>query len=184
MSSPQSPTPGSVSGSGPDVRVRLARLDDQAALAELDAAAWSPQSGFPSVIEAGKDQVRTFFNAENPPEAHLVAELDGMVVGYVRLKPPTPLPENAHVMYIAGIAVQPAARGRGVAAALLAASEQYALSYGARKLSLRVLSTNQPAIRLYERLGFEREGVLREEFCIEGNYVDDIAMAKLLATAG
>jgi deazaflavin-dependent oxidoreductase (nitroreductase family) len=178
-------TPGSAPAPapGPGVRVRPGRLDDQDALTELEAAAWSPQSGFPSVIEAGREKDRAFFNAENPPEAHLVAELDGRVVGYVRLKPPTPLPENAHVMYIAGLAVQPAARGQGVAAAMLAASEQQALDHGARKLSLRVLSSNHPAIRLYERLGFEREGVLREEFCIEGSYVDDIAMAKLLRTA-
>jgi RimJ/RimL family protein N-acetyltransferase len=43
-----------------------------------------------------------------------------------------------------------------------------------------VLGTNEPAIRLYDRLGFEREGVLRGEFFINGDYIDDLLMAKHL----
>jgi len=43
-----------------------------------------------------------------------------------------------------------------------------------------VLSTNEAALRLYERSGFRREGTLRAEFRIEGRYVDDILMAKCL----
>lgn len=124
--------------------------------------------------------VRTFFTADNPPDAHLVAELRGVVVGYVRLKAPTHLPENAHVVQVQGLAVHPDARRRGIAAMLLAAAEQRARDRGLRKLSLRVLSTNQGAISLYERLGFSREGDLREEFLINGSYVDDILMAKHL----
>jgi ribosomal protein S18 acetylase RimI-like enzyme len=76
--------------------------------------------------------------------------------------------------------VHPDARRRGIAAMLLAAAEQRARDRGLRKLSLRVLSTNQGAISLYERLGFSREGDLREEFLINGSYVDDILMAKHL----
>lgn len=119
-----------------------------------------------------------FFSAENPPEIHLVAELAGNIVGYVRLKPPTHLPENRHVIQVSGLAVHPAARRQGIGAALLTASEQHVLDLGGSKLSLRVLSTNQPAIGLYDRLGFEREGVLRNEFVISGSSVDDVLMAK------
>jgi ribosomal protein S18 acetylase RimI-like enzyme len=123
---------------------------------------------------------RTFFTADNPPDAHLVAELRGVVVGYVRLKAPTHLPENAHVIQVQGIAVDAAARRQGIAAMLLAAAERYSAERGKRKLTLRVLSTNAAAIALYERLGFTPEGVLRNEFIINGGYVDDILMAKPL----
>ncbi len=161
------------------ILVRSARESDQAALSDLDAAAWSPESGFPSVIQAGHPAA-TFFTAADPPGIHLVAELGETVVGYVRLKPPTRLPENVHVTHVSGLAVLPAARRRGVAAALMTAAEPFARTRGSRKLSLRVLSTNQPAIRLYERLRFEREGVLKDEFLISGRYVDDVLMAKRL----
>jgi RimJ/RimL family protein N-acetyltransferase len=36
-------------------------------------------------------------------------------------------------------------------------------------------------MRLYERRGFQREGTLRDEFCIGGRFVDDVLMAKHLA---
>ena len=162
------------------ILVRPARESDQAALADLDAVAWSPESGFPSVIQAADHPGVTFFTPADPPGIHLVAELADTVVGYVRLKPPTHLPENAHVTHVSGLAVHPAYRKRGVAAALMTAAEPFARARGARKLSLRVLSTNQPAIHLYERLGYQREGVLSDEFLISGRYVDDVLMSKRL----
>ena len=163
-----------------NIRVRSARAQDDTALASLDAIAWSAESGFPSVIQRASTDNGTFFNVDNPPEAFLVAELDGSVVGYIRLRPPTRLPENAHVIQIQGLAVHPAARGRGIAAMLLTEAERRLRERGTQKLTLRVLSTNVTAISLYERLGFTREGALRQEFIINGSYVDDVLMAKLL----
>lgn len=160
--------------------MRPARLADNTALAELDAAAWTPESGFPSVMSRAAPGRPTFFTANNPPDAHLVAVLGRRVVGYIRLKAPTDLPENAHVIQIQGLAVDPGHRRRGVATALMTAAEQRQRDRGTRKLSLRTLSTNHEAIALYERLGFIREGVLREEFFINGSYVDDVLMTKHL----
>ena len=162
------------------VAVRVARPADEAGLARLDAAAWTPASGFPSVIERVNDPFFTFFTDDSPPEAHLVAELDGRLAGYIRVKPASPLRENAHVLGIVGLAVAPGDRRRGVASALLAAAEQHARARGARKLSLRVLGSNETAMRLYERHGFQREGTLRDEFCIGGRFVDDVLMARHL----
>jgi len=163
------------------VAVRVARPGDEAGLARLDAAAWTPASGFPSVAERVNDPFFTFFTDDSPPEAHLVAELDGRMAGYIRVKPATTLRENAHVLGIVGLAVAPGDRRRGVASALLDAAEQHARARGARKLSLRVLGTNEPAMRLYERQGFQREGTLRDEFLIDGRFVDDVLMTKHLA---
>ncbi len=162
------------------VAVRVARAEDEAALGRLDAVAWTPASGFPSVVGRADDLFFSFFTDDSPPEAHLVAELDGRLAGYIRLKPVTPLAENAHVLGVMGLAVAPWARQRGVGSALLAAAERSARARGMRKLSLRVLSTNVTAQRLYERAGFEREGILRREFRISGRYVDDVLMAKHL----
>lgn len=159
------------------VRVRVACADDEAGLARLDAAAWTAESGFPSVMERASG---SFFSGDSPAGSHLVAELEGRLAGYLRLKPATALPENAHVFGVFGLAVALDARRRGVASALLAAAEEHARARGARKLSLRVLGTNTGAQRLYEGLGFQREGVLRAEFIINGRAVDDVLMAKHL----
>jgi len=44
-----------------------------------------------------------------------------------------------------------------------------------------VLGPNSGARALYEACGFEVEGVLREEFFLDGRYVDDVQMARRLA---
>jgi RimJ/RimL family protein N-acetyltransferase len=67
-----------------------------------------------------------------------------------------------------------------VAGSLLDAAEKQMRERGLRKLTLRVLSSNPGAIRLYERHGFTREGTLLDEFRINGRYVDDVLMAKSL----
>jgi RimJ/RimL family protein N-acetyltransferase len=53
--------------------------------------------------------------------------------------------------------------------------EQLAL----HRIHLHVLATNERAMRLYERAGFRREGVLREAALIDGHRTDLIVMAKL-----
>ncbi|KOG85364.1 acetyltransferase [Streptomyces varsoviensis] len=161
----------------PEPIIRPAVLSDDAALAELDRRTWSPVH---SVMAPPKPPYGPFFTAGNLPEYILVAELDGRVAGYLRLVPATPLPSNAHVRQIQGLAVDETARGRGVARALLRASADEARRQAAVRLTLRVLGHNTPARRLYESEGFAVEGVLRGEFLVGGEYVDDVLMARAL----
>jgi ribosomal protein S18 acetylase RimI-like enzyme len=164
-----------------DLRLRPATTADDAALRAVDAVAWDPGTGFPSVQAQHRP---TFFAADDDPARTLVAERDGALVGYVRTRPPTPLPEHTHVWGIEGFAVLPGERGRGTGAALLDALAQQAEGAGVRKLSLRVLSTNERAQRLYARAGYEVEGVLCGEFVVDGHLVDDVLMARHLAGSG
>ena len=64
--------------------------------------------------------------------------------------------------------------------ALLDAAVEEARRRGARRLTLRVLGANVAARRLYERSGFLVEGVLRGEFHLDGQDVDDVLMARAL----
>lgn len=54
--------------------------------------------------------------------------------------------------------VHPDHRGHAVAAALVKAVQQWARDEGAVRVSLWVTQTNQPAVRLYQRLGFAPTG--------------------------
>jgi len=78
------------------------------------------------------------------------------------------------------VAVHPAATGQGVGRALVEASVGEATRRGARKVSLRVLGSNAVARRLYARCGFVEEGVLRAEFLLDGELVDDVLMARFV----
>jgi RimJ/RimL family protein N-acetyltransferase len=94
------------------------------------------------------------------------------------------VPANAHVVMLRSLAVLPAHQGRGIGQRLLDAAVAETRARGARRLRLRVLGPNAAARRLYEACGFVVEGVLREEFLLDGRYVDDVLMALTLSDEG
>ncbi|GHE88722.1 N-acetyltransferase [Streptomyces spiralis] len=161
----------------PVVHIRPATPDDEDPLARLDRATWSTLH---SVQPRPQPPYEPFFTERSGPDEILVAELDGAVVGYIRLGLATPLASNAHVRQIRGLAVADEARGAGVGRALLRAAVAEARRQGARRLSLRVLGHNTAARKLYESEGFVVEGVQPEEFLLDGAYVDDVLMGRPL----
>lgn len=158
------------------IAVRRAGEEDDAALSQLDGAAWVGVENVAPPARRG----RAFFTTHTRPDDVLVAELDSRLAGYVKLRPPTPLASNAHVQQIQGLAVDPRMQRKGVGRALIDGALDEARRRGARKVSLRVLGSNSDAQRLYAACGFEVEGVLREEFFLGGRYVDDWQMARPL----
>jgi len=149
--------------------IRPARAGDAVAIAALDAATWSfdvtpsPRSSVPSSIDG-----------------MLVAEEGGEIVGYVAVGRATRLESNRHVADIRGLAVAPDHQGRGLGRALVQAALDAARERGARKVTLRVLGPNTAARALYESCGFVVEGVRRDEFFLDGRYVDDVLMARMI----
>jgi RimJ/RimL family protein N-acetyltransferase len=146
--------------------IRPARPDDAAALRALDRAVWSLSVTPGPLSDASFDT-----------EGVLVAEVDGEPAGYVALGRATRLESNRHVLYVRGLNVAPDHQRHGIGRALLGAAVEAAREQGARRLTLRVLSTNPQARALYESFGFVVEGVLRDEFLLDGRYVDDVLMA-------
>ncbi|WP_306189208.1 MULTISPECIES: GNAT family N-acetyltransferase [unclassified Streptomyces] len=161
----------------PVVHIRPATPDDEDPLARLDRATWSTLH---SVQPRPQPPYEPFFTERSGPDEILVAELDGAVVGYIRLGLATPLASNAHVRQIRGLAVADEARGAGAGRALLRAAVEEARRQGARRISLRVLGHNTAARKLYESEGFVVEGVQPEEFLLDGAYVDDVLMGRPL----
>ena len=155
-------------------------VGDSAQLRDLDILTWSHQvtpAPLPSRDAA-------FFRLGNAPEQFLVAEVEGQVVGYVKLGRPTTLESASHVLQVQGLAVDPGHGRRGIGRALLTAAVKEASSRGARRLTLRVLGPNRAARALYESTGFVVEGVLPGEFKLGGVYVDDVLMGLALPVTG
>lgn len=108
----------------------------------------------------------------------LVALLDGKVVGNIGLHREV-AHRRAHCASI-GMAVHDAYAGRGAGRALLAAVVDLAEKWwNIRRLELNVYVDNHRAIALYERFGFEREGVHRAYAWRDGAYVDSLSMARV-----
>ena len=79
---------------------------------------------------------------------------------------------------------EPSARGRGLGTAAARLMLRYCFEEeGLHRIYLRVLAGNDQAIRSYEKAGFRREGYLREDACVDGNYVDVVWMAALNSNA-
>lgn len=78
------------------------------------------------------------------------------------------------------IGVLQSASGQGLGQRLLQTLEAWAQKRGVTRLELTVMAHNAPARALYRKQGFAEEGVRRQALQVEGVWVDEIYMAKLL----
>ena len=110
---------------------------------------------------------------------NLVAVVGDRVVGMLGLHTFPNKPRRRHAATI-GMGVHDDWQGKGVGSALMRACVDLADNWlNLTRLELEVYTDNEPAIRLYERFGFEREGTLRQHAFREGRYVDSYVMARL-----
>jgi Acetyltransferases len=125
-----------------------------------------------------------FFDDRTRPENVLVAQEEEHIIGYVKLRPDPMAASSGHVQEINGFAVNPTHQGRGIGRTLLEAARQEAANRGARRIILRVLGTNTRAQEVYRACGYQTEGVLKDQFHLQGHYVDDVLMALEIPTHG
>ena len=154
--------------------IRKMLPSDFEALMELDNLVWN-ETNAPASIHWST--VEDF--AKHHEREQLVAVVDGIARGYISYHSPIPLPSNKHVLEFS-IGIHPVAQGQGIGRHLIEALTEYAKIHNITKLSLRVMASNPGAIRFYKSCGFIEQGRLVNEFFINGSYVDDLLMYKLL----
>lgn len=126
------------------LRIRLFRPDDFQRVVEIERAAFA------------EDYAPLFIQLyEMSSDGFYVAEVDGLVAGYIVAA----LAEDREGR-IFSLAVDPAFRKRGVAAALLQRALDLYRSEGIPAVRLEVRVDNAPAQALYRRFGFEAVGRL------------------------
>jgi ribosomal protein S18 acetylase RimI-like enzyme len=85
----------------------------------------------------------------------------------------------AHRGALWGMYVRPVARGKGLGAALVRRVLGDA-SGQVEQMHLTVVSSNGPAQRLYERMGFASYGIEPRALKVDGSYFDEIMMVRQL----
>ncbi|HUG14925.1 MAG TPA: GNAT family N-acetyltransferase [Thermomicrobiales bacterium] len=162
------------------VRVRAFELTDVESIQRLysdpSVAAMTLQVPYQS-----REDIAARF-APDPNIRRLVAEVDGHVVGDAGLE--LHQRRRRHVGSI-GMAVLEAFRSKGVGSTLLAALLDLADNWHALyRVELDVYTDNAPAIRLYEKFGFEIEGLHQAYAVRQGSFVDAYTMARLRLPTG
>lgn len=109
----------------------------------------------------------------------LLAEEGGRPVGFLEATGGA-FRRNRHVaQLVIGVLGEHASRGTGTA--LMGEAERWAHKRGIHRLELTVMAHNAAAVALYEKAGFAVEGTRRHSILVDGSYVDEHYMAKLLA---
>ncbi|WP_226670231.1 GNAT family N-acetyltransferase [Metabacillus litoralis] len=157
------------------IKIRFSKESDFEQLIDIDHKVWTMKTT-PTVIKWGS---LIEFCEKNPEGSQLVAILEERVVGYLGFHHPTPLKTNQHVLEI-DIAVDQHYQGKGIGRMLLNELMKIAKEKSIHKLALRVLSSNEGAIDFYKKCGFIEQGRLVKEFLIDGEFVDDLLMYKLV----
>ncbi|MGE0429531.1 MAG: GNAT family N-acetyltransferase [Hydrogenophaga sp.] len=119
----------------------------------LDAYARDPAGGGQGLSDFAKAQLVASLAAR--PQAYSVLAFDGdQPVGLVNCIEGFSTFACKPLVNVHDVAVLASHRGRGIAERMLSEAEVIARERGAVKLTLEVLSGNQGAMRLYERIGF------------------------------
>ncbi|MHC2251868.1 ribosomal protein S18 acetylase RimI-like enzyme [Bradyrhizobium embrapense] len=105
-------------------------------------------------------------------------ELAG-IVGFIAAEGP----KRQHKGALVSMYVRQQARHAGVGRLLVDAALELA-AQSVELVQLAVVEGNEPAYRLYRRVGFVEYGVEKHALKIDGRYYDDILMAKQLVERG
>jgi RimJ/RimL family protein N-acetyltransferase len=162
------------------LRVRAAEPEDAPTLIEIRREAAEEGrfvARWPEEVPSAEPFAARLRDAAADHETFLVAEERDVIVGLLSIRRGS-RPANVHTADV-GVDVRRAARGRGVGTALMLAAEAWARERGVRKICLEVFVDNEPARRLYRKLGYIEEGVRRAQYLRPaGDLVDAVIMAK------
>jgi RimJ/RimL family protein N-acetyltransferase len=161
------------------IQIRPARPEDAPALVALGASIGREPEGWLLNTDGWRSvaEERRYLRAlrRHPDAAVFVADDDGAVVGRLSVAR-DPHSASRHVADL-GLMVAVTHRRLGLGRALLEQAQAWARAAGVLKLELHVFPWNEPAIRLYEDFGFEREGLRRDQYRRGEELVDAILMA-------
>ncbi|MCW5888963.1 MAG: GNAT family N-acetyltransferase [bacterium] len=140
----------------PGLAIRQAGAEDLEAVLGLAAMLRAEHASL-GVPDAGAERARQRVRLADLRTGVWLALVDGVALGMVVLQPPgtvvSPLHAPADAIHVPDLVVAPAARGRGVAAALLAEALGWAGAIGYRHVTLHVHAGNVAAARFWRARG-------------------------------
>jgi len=86
---------------------------------------------------------------------------------------------NHHIAYLGGLAIHPAFSGKGEGKQMMQEIISFSGDKGFLRIELSVSTSNEKAIHLYEKVGFQKEGVLKKftHLISENRFIDEVLMS-------
>ena len=162
-----------------ELAIRPARLDDAGAICAIYNQGIEDRVATLETRLRDDDEQRAWLESRDARHPVLVADRAGTVLGWGSLNVFNARAAYDHVADFS-IYVARAARGAGVGRQLLEGLIGTARAIGYHKLVLAAFEWNGAGMRLYERAGFRRVGVYREQGRLDGRWVDTVVMEKIL----
>jgi len=163
-----------------DFTIRRAEPGDAQALVSLARAVGSEPQGWLITRSSWRSVAdeRRYLKAlkRHVGAAVYVAEMEGGEIAGRLSVARDPHPASRHVADL-GLMVASGRRRQGIGSALLEQAVRWAQETDVSKLELHVFPHNTPAIALYEKFGFVREGYRRGHYRRGDELVDAILMA-------
>jgi RimJ/RimL family protein N-acetyltransferase len=107
-----------------------------------------------------------------------IAEEEKEIVGYLMVFGGK-AKRNKHASYLV-VGIVQSHRGKGLGTKLFMALNKWAINHKIHRLELTVVTQNEAGLGLYKKMGFEIEGTKRHSLFIDGKFVDEYYMSKLL----
>jgi L-amino acid N-acyltransferase YncA len=162
------------------VLVRLAVPGDAPAIASIYNQGIEDRVATLETEPRTPEDRRAWLRGRGPRHPVLVAEQNGQVVGWASVNSYNPRPAYDHVADFS-VYIERTRRGAGIGWLLLERLIAEARELGYHKLVLAALAHNAAGTALYEKAGFSRVGIFREQGRLDGRWVDVLVMEKLLA---
>ena len=164
-------------------QIRKARVEDAASLVELfkqldeetNFMLFEPRERT-ITVEQQVSRLKAF--EDSTTEAMFVAENNGTILGFA-VGIGGVANRSRHSVHIV-MGVLQSHWNQGVGRELMKTLEAWAKDKHSHRLELTVMAHNTKAITFYEKCGFEREGIKRDALRVEGKYVNEIYMSKLI----
>ena len=139
-------------------------------------------TAFSADYEVNANYSINFWKGRLKPDNHgiiVFAEYENELVGMTGIRKGDSS-KTKHSAGIWGVYVHPEWRGLHIAEGLINMCCEWAKLRGAKIVKLAVVSMNESALRLYERIGFSVYGTEPQGIFHEGKYYDEHWMSKLL----
>lgn len=124
------------------------------------------------------NRVKTMINqCINGGNLLLIAIEEENIIGFLSAQRGNPM-KIKHTAYIV-VGIREAFRGKGIGKKLFTELDLWANENKVLRLELTVMCPNSLAKKLYEKNGFEVEGIKRKAIFMDGDYIDEYYMAKI-----